>query len=55
MPVTEALTCAKCGHTEDQHDPRLGFCEAAHCSCMVFRLEDDFADDDEGELDFDQL
>lgn len=48
--MSEPLLCV-CGHADEDHDPFLGLCNI--CRCVVFRLEDEFEDEEDGELDFD--
>jgi hypothetical protein len=45
------LVCT-CGHTDEEHDPDMGFC--LKCGCVVFRTEDELKEELDGEeLDFD--
>jgi hypothetical protein len=54
--MTEDAVCYRCGHAEDDHDPKLTYCNRRGCRCLMFRTEAEELEDsvaEGGELDFD--
>lgn len=55
--MDEDYVCT-CGHTADQHNDPLGYCEARACTCLGYRNRlDDFGDEDDEKpepLNFDE-
>lgn len=43
------LECIKCGHGEELHEQKYGYCEVRGCKCVIFMSSDsEFDDDDDG-------
>lgn len=48
--MTDDEECV-CGHDEDDHDEKMGYCTARACRCVVYRTEEEWEEGAE-ELDF---